>query len=72
MNKKKTLIVCALEQETEGQLEDYDVIYTGVGKINATYHLHSKIGEIYNSYQELPKLESIMEQQEVKNFQLES
>ena len=56
VNKKKTLIVCALEQETEGQLEDYDVIYTGVGKINATYHLQSKIGEIYNSYQELPKL----------------
>ena len=55
MNKEKTLIVCALKRETGGQLEDYDVIYTGVGKINATFHLHSKIGEIYNSYQELPK-----------------
>ena len=56
MNKKKTLFVCALEQETQGQLEDYDVIYTGVGKINATFHLYGRLGEIYNSYRELPKL----------------
>ena len=57
MNKKKTLIVCALELETQGQLDDdYNVVYTGVGKINATFHLQSKLGEIYNSYQELPKL----------------
>ena len=53
----QTLIVCALKRETQGQLDDdYDVIYTGVGKINATFHLYSKLGEIYNSYQELPKL----------------
>ena len=51
------LIVCALRRETQGQLDDnYNVIYTGVGKVNATFHFHSKIGEIYNSYQELPKL----------------
>ena len=57
MNKEKTLIVCALKRETQGQLDDdYDVIYTGVGKINATFHLHSKLGEIYNSYQVLPRL----------------
>ena len=57
MNKKKTLIVCALKRETQGQLDDdYDVIYTGVGKINATFHLHSKLGQIYDSYQVLPKL----------------
>ena len=39
--KKDILIVCALEQETQGQLNDYDpdVIYTGVGKVNATYEL---------------------------------
>ena len=57
MNKKKTLIVCALKRETQDQLDDnYNVIYTGVGKINATFRLHSELSEIYNSYQELPKL----------------
>ena len=51
------MIVCALKRETQGQLDDdYDVVYTGVGKINATFHLYGKLGEIYNSYQELPKL----------------
>ena len=39
MFDKKTLIVCALEIETQGQLEDYDVLYTGVGKVNATYEI---------------------------------
>ena len=40
-NKKDILIVCALEIETQGKLNDYDpdVIYTGVGKVNATYEL---------------------------------
>jgi len=53
----QTLFVCALKRETQGQLDDdYDVIYTGVGKINATFHLHSKLGDIYNSYQALPRL----------------
>lgn len=45
MNKKDILIVCALEMETQGQLNDYNVIYTGVGKVNAaiklTQHLSS-------------------------------
>ena len=36
---KKTLIVCALEVETQGQLDDYEVLYTGVGKVNATYEM---------------------------------
>lgn len=44
--EKKTLIVCALEIETQGQLEDYDVLYTGVGKVNATYKLTQKFGKI--------------------------
>jgi len=35
----KILIVCALTEETQGELMDYDVLYTGVGKINATYEL---------------------------------
>ena len=35
----KPLIVCALEIETQDQLKDYDVLYTGVGKVNAAYKL---------------------------------
>ena len=44
--KRKTLIVCALEVETQGQLEDYDVLYTGVGKVNATYKLTQHFGKL--------------------------
>ena len=39
MNKENILIVCALEQETDNELDGWDVIYTGVGKVNATYKL---------------------------------
>ena len=45
----KPLIVCALEVETQGQLDDYDVLYTGVGKVNATYTLTSHFGK-YGSH----------------------
>ena len=45
----KPLIVCALEVETQGQLDDYDVLYTGVGKVNATYALTSHFGK-YGSH----------------------
>ena len=42
----KTLIVSALEIETQGQLNDYDVLYTGVGKVNATLKSHfEKVGQ---------------------------
>jgi len=46
---KSVLIVCALEIETQGQLEDYDVLYTGVGKVNATFSLTQKFGK-YGSH----------------------
>ena len=46
---KKSLIVCALEIETQGQLDDYDVLYTGVGKVNSTHKLTQKFGK-YGSY----------------------
>ena len=48
MNNKEILIVCALEQETQEELNDWlpftddpvwNVLYTGVGKVNATYKL---------------------------------
>ncbi len=45
MNKKDILIVSALEIETQGQLGDYDVLYTGVGKVNATFRLTQKFGK---------------------------
>ena len=47
--EKKILIVCALEVETQNQLEDYEVLYTGVGKVNATFELTRKFGK-YGSY----------------------
>jgi adenosylhomocysteine nucleosidase len=31
--------------ETQGQLDDYDVLYTGVGKVNATFALTQKFGK---------------------------
>ena len=37
--KENVLIVCALEIETRGYLEGYNVLYTGVGKVNATFGL---------------------------------
>ena len=46
---KKTLIVCALKTETQSQLGGYDVLYTGVGKVNATFKLTQKFGK-YGSY----------------------
>ena len=47
---KKTLIVCALEIETQGRLEGYDVLYTGVGKVNATFKLSQKLFRSYIPY----------------------
>ena len=44
--EKKVLIVCALPQETQGQLDDYEVLYTGVGKVNATMRLTRKFGKL--------------------------
>ena len=39
MKQSKILIVSALEVETQGQLNTYETLYTGVGKVNATYEL---------------------------------
>ena len=43
--RKNILIVSALDVETQGQLEDWNVIYTGVGKVNATFKLTQKFGK---------------------------
>ena len=45
---KGILIVCGLEQETQGQLEDWNVLYTGVGKVNATYKLLEHFGTFHS------------------------
>ena len=45
----KPLIVCALEAETQGQLKEYDALYTGVGKVNATIRLMERLGGIFLS-----------------------
>ena len=56
MNKEDILIVCALEIETQEQLNDWEpftddpvwnVLYTGVGKVNATYKLTERLTD-YN------------------------
>jgi adenosylhomocysteine nucleosidase len=51
----QTLIVCALERETQRQLEDWDVLYTGVGKVNATLKLTQRL-QINRSLSPIPKL----------------
>jgi len=53
--KKDILIVCALERETVGQLDDYfedkrQVLYTGVGKVNATLKLTQRLHSSHLHY----------------------
>tara|TARA_R110002020_G_scaffold9544_5_gene37505 strand:+ start:1687 stop:2265 length:579 start_codon:yes stop_codon:yes gene_type:complete len=43
MRKEDVLIVCALEDEAQDQLGDWETLYTGVGKINATYALSKRL-----------------------------
>lgn len=35
----KALLVFAMEEESKGHFEHYDVLHTGIGKVNATYAL---------------------------------
>ena len=53
--KKDILIVCALEQETQGQLDNYfdderQILYTGVGKVNATFKLAQRLHSSHLHY----------------------
>ena len=60
--KQDILIVCALEQETQGQLDNYfdderQILYTGVGKVNATLKLTQRLHSSHLHYLPLmPKL----------------
>ena len=62
MNKEDILIVCALEQEVNGELDDFlpdprQLIYTGVGKVNATGQLTERLHRSHLHYLPLmPKL----------------
>ena len=46
----KILIVSALTLETQNQLTDYETLYTGVGKVNATYELTRTLFDDRNNY----------------------
>ena len=61
--KKDILIVCALEIETQGQLDNYfdderQILYTGVGKVNATLKLTQRLHSSYLHY--LPKMPELV------------
>ena len=57
LDKKNVLIVSALEVETQGQLEDYRVLYTGVGKVNASLELTKVLQKAHLHYlPPMPKL----------------
>lgn len=52
MNREDILIVCALQQETNWkELDDWNILYTGCGKVNATYELTLSIVSVF-----IPKL----------------
>ena len=62
MNRKDILIVSALEVETQGQLDNYfdderQILYTGVGKVNATFKLTQRLHSSHLHYMpKMPKL----------------
>ena len=62
MNKEDIQIVCALKQEVNGELDDYlpdprQIIYTGVGKVNATGQLTERLHSSHLHYlPPMPKL----------------
>ncbi len=63
MNKSDVLIVCALEQETQGQLDSYfdderQILYTGVGKVNATLKLTQRLHSSHLHY--MPKMPELV------------
>ncbi len=63
MNKEDIQIVCALKQEVNGELDDYlpdprQIIYTGVGKVNATGQLTERLHRSHLNY--LPKMPKLV------------
>ena len=63
MNKEDIQIVCALEQEVNGKLDGVlpdhrQIIYTGVGKVNATGQLTERLHRSHLNY--LPKMPKLV------------
>ncbi len=63
MNKKDILIVSALEVETQSQLDNYfdderQILYTGVGKVNATLKLTQRLHSSHLHY--MPKMPELV------------
>ena len=55
--RNNILIVSALEVETQGQLEDWRVLHTGVGKVNAAIELTKVLEKAHLDYlPPMPKL----------------
>lgn len=50
------LVVFALEQEARDQFEEYNYVFTGVGKVNATYSLMDAMMQWYGEKDEWPEL----------------
>lgn len=56
----KPLIVMALKDEGQGLLENlgFEVLYCGIGKVNATYHLMRRLADISKPVQQVLNLGS--------------
>lgn len=56
----KTLIVMALKEEGQGLLENsgFEVLYCGIGKVNATYHLMRRLSDNYRPVERVLNLGS--------------
>jgi adenosylhomocysteine nucleosidase len=55
LNNSDILLTCALTEETQGELNNFNIIYTGVGKVNATYELITEL-IVLNELGQKPKL----------------
>jgi adenosylhomocysteine nucleosidase len=50
------LVVFALETEAQGRFNDFNLLYSGVGKVNAAYRLTHKLAQWQHSKGSKPKL----------------
>ncbi|MFA4995363.1 MAG: 5'-nucleosidase [Bdellovibrionales bacterium] len=53
---RDVVVVFALEEEAQGHFDDYDVLYSGVGKVNAAYRLTRSLALRFRNKQNKPKL----------------
>ncbi|MFA5041013.1 MAG: hypothetical protein WC464_05220, partial [Bdellovibrionales bacterium] len=54
--KDETLLVFALREEAQGLFDDFQTIYTGIGKVNASYKLMLGLAAWKEKHGEYPKL----------------